>query len=90
MTNNELFFLYDEVEEHKVRYVSFMGENHRFDLAIVDSNRYYGKKLVLDIQGGRFAIVGRDDLEEPGYLEHAYNLNEVDAGELRTFLEGNV
>jgi hypothetical protein len=85
--SNELFFLYDETENHKVRYVSFMGQNHRFDLAIVDTNRYYGKKLILDIQGGRFAIVGQDDLEEPGYLEHAYNLSEEDAAELRLFLE---
>jgi hypothetical protein len=85
--SNELFFLYDDEERTKVRYVSFMGENHRFDLAIVESTRHYGKRLVLDIQGGRFAIIGRDDLEEPGYLEHVYQLNEEDAAELRSFLE---
>jgi hypothetical protein len=63
-----------------------MGENTRFDLAITMSDRYYGKKLVLDIQGSRFAIIGEDDLKEEGYLEYAFNLSEEDAEELRNFL----
>ncbi|MDQ0257635.1 hypothetical protein J2S74_005097 [Evansella vedderi] len=82
----ERFFLYDEVEETKTRYVSFMGENQRFDLMIMTTTRYYGKKIVLDIQSNRFAIIGQDDLDEPGYLEEAYNLNDEDGQELREFL----
>ncbi|HZH59103.1 MAG TPA: DUF3055 domain-containing protein [Metabacillus sp.] len=82
----ERFFLYDDTVETKTRFVSFMGENQRFDLAIIQSDRYYGKHLVLDIQSNRFAIIGEDDLKEPGYLEHAYQLNEEDAEELRDFL----
>lgn len=80
------FFLYDEQEKTETRFLSFMGENHRFDLAIVRTGRYYGKQLVLDIQSGRFAIIGSDDLDEEGYLEHVYNLSEEDAHELREFL----
>jgi hypothetical protein len=83
---NEQFFLYDETEETKTRYVSFVGENQRFDLAILQTGRYYGKSIVMDIQGSRFAILGQDDLEEEGYLEFAYNLSEEDAEELRSFL----
>lgn len=63
-----------------------MGENQRFDLAIIQSSRYYGKQLVLDIQGSRFAIIGPDDLKEEGYLEFAFKLSEEDAEELRSFL----
>jgi hypothetical protein len=80
------FFLYDDTEETKTRYVSFLGENQRFDLAIIQTSRYYGKSIVLDIQGSRFAIIGQDDLDEEGYLEFAYNLSEEDAEELRSFL----
>jgi hypothetical protein len=83
---SERFFLYDDVEETKTRFVSFMGENQRFDLAIIQSSRYYGKQLVLDIQGSRFAIIGPDDLKEEGYLEYAFKLSEEDADELRSFL----
>ena len=82
----DLFYLYDDTENTKMRFVSFLGESSRFDLAIVSSERYYGKQLVLDIQGGRFAIIGPDDLEEEGYLEHAFQLSKEEADELSSFL----
>lgn len=82
----ERFFLYDEKESTQTRFVSFMGDSHRYDLAIMTTDRYYGKKMVLDIQGNRFAIIGNDDLEDPGYIEHAYNMSEIEADELRDFL----
>lgn len=82
----ERFYLYDEEEQAKTRYISFMGENQRFDLVIVSTARYYGKQLVLDMQSNRLAIIGSDDLDEPGYLEHAFNLEEEDAEDLRSFL----
>jgi hypothetical protein len=84
------FFLYDDLVNTKTRFVSFMGENQRFDLAIIQSDRYYGKQIVLDIQGSRFAIIGHDDLDEEGYLEYAFNLSEEDAEELRSFLRETV
>ncbi|MBN6889086.1 DUF3055 domain-containing protein [Cytobacillus horneckiae] len=83
---SERFFLYDDLEDTKTRFVSFMGDNQRFDLALIRSDRYYGKQLVLDIQGSRFAIIGTDDLDEEGYLEHVFQLEEEDAAELRSFL----
>ncbi|WP_147533967.1 DUF3055 domain-containing protein [Bacillus marasmi] len=81
------YFLYDEKEDTKTRFVSFVGETQRFDLAIIQSSRFYGKQLVLNLQGSRFAIIGPDDLEEEGYLEYAYQLSEEEAAELRGFLQ---
>jgi hypothetical protein len=81
----EPFFLYDDTEETRTRFISFVG-NQRFDLAIVKSDRFYGKQLVLDLLGSRFAIIGPDDLEEEGYIEHAFQMNEEDAEELKSFL----
>lgn len=83
---SERFYLYDDTEDTKTRFVSFVGENQRFDLAIIQTNRHYGKSLILDMQGNRFAIIGPDDLEEEGYLEFAFQLNEEDARELQSFL----
>ncbi|PYZ95740.1 cytosolic protein [Alteribacter lacisalsi] len=83
---SERFYLYNDTEDTKTRFVSFMGEEQRFDLAITMSTRYYGKKLVLNMLSNRFAIIGPDDLDEPGYLEHAFNLEEAEAEELRQFL----
>ncbi|WP_342432845.1 DUF3055 domain-containing protein [Neobacillus sp. FSL H8-0543] len=82
----ERYFLYDDTENTKTRFVSFVGDNQRFDLAIVQTDRHFGKHLVLDMQGSRFAIIGEDDLREEGYLEYAFQLNEEDAEELRSYL----
>lgn len=84
---SERFFLYDDKVDTKTRFVSFMGENTRFDLALVQSDRYYGKHIVLNIQSNRFAIIGQDDLKEEGYLEYAFQISEEDAAELHSFLE---
>lgn len=78
--------LYERTEEPRIRYISFIGETKRFDLALIMSGQYYGKQIVLDLQGNRFAIIGEDDLEEPGYLESAFQLSEDEAAELRQFL----
>ncbi|WP_019156176.1 DUF3055 domain-containing protein [Robertmurraya massiliosenegalensis] len=83
---SERFYLYNDLIDTKTRFVSFMGENNRFDLAILQSDRHYGKQIVLDMQGSRFAIIGPDDLKEEGYLEYAFQLSEEDAEELRQFL----
>ncbi|MET4561473.1 DUF3055 domain-containing protein [Lysinibacillus parviboronicapiens] len=82
----ERFFLYDDVEDTKTRFVSFAGQKLRYDLAILQSSRFFGKVLVMDIQFGRFAIIGPDDVEEPGYLEHVYNRSEEETIELREYL----
>ncbi|MFF0828955.1 DUF3055 domain-containing protein [Brevibacillus sp. NPDC003359] len=87
---NELFYLYDEAEDSRTRFVSFTGEATRFDLAITTTNRFYGKAIVINIQNGRSAIIGHDDLEEEGYLEFAFNLNEREAEELKSFLEAAI
>jgi hypothetical protein len=84
---DEWFFLYDEKEDTQTRFVSFTGKTNRFDLAITTTNRFYGKKIVFNIQSGITAIVGSDDLEQEGYLEYAFKLNEEEAQELLDFLE---
>lgn len=82
----ERFFLYDDVTQAKTRFLSFMGESERHDLALIYSDRHYGKVIVLDIQSNRFAIIGSDDLKEEGYLEFAFGINEEKAAELLDFL----
>lgn len=84
---SDRFFLYDDVVMTKTRFVSFVGEHSRFDLAIIQSDRYYGKNIVLNTQSNRFAIIGQDDLNEEGYLEHVFGISEEDAEELKSFLQ---
>ena len=82
----ERFFLYDDLEDAKTRFVGFTGESQRYDLAILLSTRFFGKVLVMDIQYGRSAIIGSDDVEEPGYLEEVFNRTPEEAKELRDYL----
>lgn len=84
--SNDWMFLYDDSVNTRTRFVSFIGETNRFDLAITITDRFYGKALVLNLQSNRFAILGQDDLEEPGYLEEVYQLADEEADELRQFL----
>lgn len=89
MSEHQFDFLSDSTEETSTRFVCFVGEEslRRFDLAITDTNRFYGKKLVTDLQTGRTAILGPDDLEEEGYLQRAYQLEDEEAEELKIFLQ---
>jgi hypothetical protein len=81
-------FMSDSTEDTSTRFVTFIGPSlKRFDLAVTATNRFYGKKLVTDLQAGRTAIIGPDDLEEEGYLEHAFKLTEEEAEELNQFLQ---
>lgn len=87
MQLNEFDFLSDLTEETTTRFVTFITPGlARFDLAITATARFYGKKLITDLQAGRTAIVGPDDLEDPGYLETAFRLKAEEAEELKQFL----
>ncbi|EFM11590.1 conserved hypothetical protein [Paenibacillus curdlanolyticus YK9] len=81
-------FMSDSTEETSTRFVTFIGPSmKRFDLAVTTTNRFYGKKLVTDLQIGKTAIIGADDLEEEGYLEHTFKLTAEEADELNQFLQ---
>ncbi|AZS16689.1 DUF3055 domain-containing protein [Paenibacillus lutimineralis] len=85
--SNDLDFLSDSTESTSTRFVTFIGHSlKRFDLAVTTTNRFYGKKLVTDLQNGRTAILGTDDLEEEGYLEHIFSLEEQEGEDMRSFL----
>ncbi|MGM0880075.1 MAG: DUF3055 domain-containing protein [Bacillota bacterium] len=80
-------FMSDTTEQTSTRFVTFIGPSlKRFDLAVTSTSRFYGKKLVTDLQSGKTAIIGPDDLEEEGYLEYTYKLTEEEAAELVQFL----
>jgi hypothetical protein len=86
-SEHDLDFLSDSTEQTSTRFVTFIGPSlKRFDLAVTTTNRFYGKKLVTDLQAGRTAILGSDDLEQEGYLASIFGLSEEEATELEGFL----
>ncbi|RXZ80130.1 DUF3055 domain-containing protein [Paenibacillaceae bacterium] len=81
-------FMSDITEETTTRFVTFITPGlKRFDLAVTSTNRFYGKKLITDLQAGVTVIIGPDDLEEEGYLEHVFKLSSEEAAELAEFLQ---
>ena len=83
----EFDFLADSVEQTTTRYVTMISPKlNRFDLAIMETNRFYGKKLIIDMQSGMSAVVGPDDLEEEGFLQNRFRMNDEQAEELLSFL----
>ncbi|MFC4305002.1 DUF3055 domain-containing protein [Cohnella boryungensis] len=87
MTLKDYDFLSDSTEQTTTRFVTFITPGlKRFDLAIMSTNRFYGKKLVTDMMFGRSAVLGPDDLEEEGVLESVFRINEEEAAELAQFL----
>lgn len=80
-------FLSDSTEQTTTRFITMVTPSlNRFDLAITTTNRFYGKKLVIDLQSGISAVIGPDDLEEEGFLEYRFKLTEEKAQELYHFL----
>ena len=62
------FFLYDDVEDTKTRFVSFTGKTIRYDLAILQSSRFFFFFFLLDIQFRSFGLIGLDDCDDPVFV----------------------
>ena len=88
MTNSDI--MYDETEATVTRFVGFIGEYGRFDLAIVTTNHFFGKRLVISIQSGRSAILTAEEAENEEYIALAFQVSEREAAELATFLTNNL
>ncbi|MBI5974133.1 DUF3055 domain-containing protein [Staphylococcus canis] len=79
-------FLYDDVEPSQIRFVGFVGEHSRYDLVLIQTDRHYGKTLVLNTQTNKFGIIGTDDLEEEGYIAYILGVSDDEADEITEYL----
>lgn len=79
-------YLYDDDESAQVQFVGFVGEHSRYDLMLVQTNRHFGKTIVLNMQTNQFGIIGTDDLEEEGYIAHILGVNEDEGNEISEYL----
>lgn len=79
-------YLYDDDESAQVQFVGFVGEHSRYDLMLVQTNRHFGKTIVLNMQTNKFGIIGTDDLEEEGYIAHILGVSEIEGNEVTAYL----
>lgn len=80
-------FLYDDDETSQVQFVGFVGDNSRYDLMLVQTDRHFGKTIVLNMQTNKFGIIGTDDLEEEGYIAHILGVSEEEGNEITEYLQ---
>lgn len=80
--------LYDETEKSQVRFIGFTTDTTRFDFAIVYTNMFFGKALVIDMQMGRSVLLSEDDTDNIDYLQKFFHIkNQEDTKELADFFK---
>ncbi len=82
--------MYDETEMAPARFIGFVGEHGRFDLAIITTNNFFGKKIVHCLQTGRSAILNAEEAEQADYIQTTFQVSEEEASELSLFLSANL
>ncbi|API90950.1 MULTISPECIES: SAV0927 family protein [Virgibacillus] len=80
----------DETVRKDVRYVSFMGQLQRYDLAILDDHEDANKKLIINLRKNRCLSIGKEDLQDKGVIEHTFKEANMEADEIRHFLQNNL
>ncbi|WP_158634001.1 SAV0927 family protein [Radiobacillus deserti] len=79
-------FLEDKHIQIPARKVSFKGKYYRYDLLVVEEKEEDGNRIVLDLNGNRFTHMKLEDVEKEGFLEHALQLTEIEAEDIKPFL----
>ena len=72
--------------KNKAKYSSSALLVSRYDLMLVQTDRHYGKTLVLNMQTNQFGIIGSDDIEEEGYISHILGVSKEEADEIIEYL----
>lgn len=79
--------LYDTTETSNVNFVGCVTEGSRFDFAIVYTNQFFGKPLVICMQSGRSVPMCADDLKDADLLRTRFLVGDPQAAdEIRTLL----
>ncbi len=86
MTYIIYMFLQDDEEQSQAQFVGFVGEHSRYDLMLIQTDRHYGKTLVLNLQTNKFGIIGTDDIEEEGYIAHILGVSQEESEEIIEYL----
>ncbi|MFQ3544765.1 DUF3055 family protein [Halobacillus rhizosphaerae] len=78
--------LHDASETTVTRFVTFTAGNHRFELALLVADYFNDQTLVIDLLGTRHGLIDKDNIHQPGHLEHVFQLNQMEAEQLRSYL----
>ncbi len=80
-------YLKDEIQDAKAQFISFKGDNKRFDLVIFTSPFFGEDKIVLDLNTNKYSKLNQETIEKTSDVEHALHYNEMEADEFRLFVK---
>lgn len=79
--------LYDVTERTQVSFIGYASEASRYDFAIIYTDCFFGKPLVVCMQTGKSALLCENDLNNLEYLQQVYNISSrEEAEEISHFL----
>lgn len=83
--------LYDVSERAHVHFIGYASEIARYDFAIVYTDSFFGKPLVICMQTGKSALLCENDLNNLEYLQRVFSISgRTEAEELAIFLRQRV
>ncbi|GIP32860.1 DUF3055 domain-containing protein [Paenibacillus sp. J2TS4] len=77
--------LYEEVERATVHFIGYASETTRYDFAIVYTEHFFGKPLVLCMQTGKSTLLCLDDVNNLEHLQTHFGVKLDEAEELSSF-----
>ncbi|WP_058306830.1 SAV0927 family protein [Gracilibacillus massiliensis] len=87
MSDIKLSYFKNEQEPSDTRFISFKGASERFDLAIITSNSLGKDYIILDMNSNKYSRLNLDTIDQPNYVEHAFQYNEMEAEDFRAYLK---
>lgn len=79
--------LYEETGRANIQFIGYASENSRYDFAIIYTEHFFGKPIVLCMQTGRSALLCQDDIGNLEYLQRSFSIKPQEAEELSHFLQ---
>jgi len=83
--------LYDISERAQVNFIGYISDTARYDFAIIYTDSFFGKPIVIDMQTNVSALLCEEDIRNLDYLQHVFNIStREEAEELSQFLSQRV
>jgi hypothetical protein len=73
-------------EKQSIHYYCIASEHHRYDLAVVYSEKFFGKAMVTSIQKGSMVLLCQEDIQNESYWAPKLGIESVDVQEFQKFL----
>jgi hypothetical protein len=90
VTSMNFDYLYDEMERPFTRYVSFATKNKRYDLALIYTQHFDGKTVVMSVQNLQGVLISADDISHTSAWTQILQIDPDDIEIVKEFLRSRL